>query len=193
MKETQDFARQYESAEALSTVLLQLEDRSNRFGSALSQAMQSAVIGGKGLDDVLKGLALRMSSIAMQAGLKPLENLISGGFSNLFGSAGGLSLFANGGVPGRVMPFADGGVVSRPTYFPMGGADFGLMGEAGSEAIMPLKRGPDGTLGVAASGASPVTQVIFNVTATDANSFRKSEAQISAMMSRSVMRGQRSL
>ena len=90
-------------------------------------------------------------------------------------------------------PFADGGVVSRPTYFPMGGADFGLMGEAGSEAIMPLKRGPDGTLGVAASGAAPVTQVIFNVTATDANSFRKSEAQISVMMSRSVMRGQRSL
>jgi hypothetical protein len=31
----------------------------------------------------------------------------------------------------------------------------GLMGEAGPEAIMPLKRGPDGKLGVHAEGGSP--------------------------------------
>jgi phage-related minor tail protein len=49
-----------------------------------------------------------------------------------------------------VRPFAKGaaftnGVVSSPTLF-----DMGLMGEAGSEAIMPLHRGPDGSLGVRA-------------------------------------------
>lgn len=192
MKETPDFARQYESAEALSQVLDDLEAKSNRFGSALTNAMAGAVTGSKGLDDVLKGLASRMSSIALQAGMKPLENLVSTGFSSLFGSLGGLTTFANGGVPGKVIPFAEGGVVSAPTFFPMGGSDTGLMGEAGSEAIMPLKRGADGSLGVASvGGASP--QIIFNVTATDASSFRKSEAQISAMVSRSVMRGQRNL
>lgn len=53
------------------------------------------------------------------------------------------------GSPGApITRFAKGGaftnsVVSRPTYF-----DMGLMGEAGDEAIMPLKRGPGGELGV---------------------------------------------
>ena len=50
-------------------------------------------------------------------------------------------------------------IVSSPTVFPFakGGApNIGLMGEAGSEAIMPLKRGPDGNLGVRAYGGSNV-------------------------------------
>jgi lambda family phage tail tape measure protein len=69
-------------------------------------------------------------------------------------------LFANGGV-------FDGGMVTRPTVFPFasGGAGrFGLMGEAGPEAIMPLKRGSDGRLGVA--GGSGTTNVVVNVDAT---------------------------
>ena len=49
-----------------------LEGRSRSFGSALSGALRSAVSGGKGLDDVLHGLANRMTDIALQAGLKPL-------------------------------------------------------------------------------------------------------------------------
>lgn len=51
---------------------------------------------------------------------------------------------------GEAAPFAKGGVftnsvVSDPTNFNMG-----LMGEAGPEAIMPLKRGADGALGIRA-------------------------------------------
>ncbi len=111
--------------------------------------------------------------------MKPLEGLIGGA---VFGLAGGL---------GKIVPFADGGVVSAPSYFPLGG-NVGLMGEAGSEAILPLRRGPDGALGVAAAGGGG-TQIVFNVTATDAQSFQKSEAQISAMLARTAMRGQRNL
>lgn len=48
---------------------------------------------------------------------------------------------------GSVMAFAAGGVVSSPTLAPMA-----LFGEAGPEAIVPLKRGADGNLGVASSG-----------------------------------------
>lgn len=56
--------------------------------------------------------------------------------------------------------FAKGGtftnqVVAKPTYFRFAkGSGFGtgLMGEAGPEAIMPLTRGADGSLGVSASG-----------------------------------------
>ena len=69
--------------------------------------------------------------------------------------------FANGGAfsGGRVTPFASGGVVNRPTLFPMANGA-GLMGEAGPEAIMPLKRGPDGKLGVEGGGGVTVVQNI---------------------------------
>lgn len=49
--------------------------------------------------------------------------------------------------------FAQGGIVTSPTAFAFGGGQLGVMGEAGPEAIMPLKRGPDGRLGVAGGGS----------------------------------------
>ena len=58
--------------------------------------------------------------------------------------------FADGGVvedAHAIKMFADGGVVDQPTAFSHKGGT-GVMGEAGAEAIMPLKRGPDGKLGV---------------------------------------------
>jgi tape measure domain-containing protein len=78
------------------------------------------------------------------------------GFSGQFaGIAGNGATFANG-----IASFARGGafsnsIVSSPTMFKFadGGAmRTGLMGEAGPEAIMPLKRGADGSLGVQANG-----------------------------------------
>jgi tape measure domain-containing protein len=53
--------------------------------------------------------------------------------------------------------FATGGIVSSPTFFKFadgGKINMGLMGEAGPEAIMPLKRGPDGRLGISMYDAS---------------------------------------
>ena len=59
---------------------------------------------------------------------------------------------AKGNVYGSngIVPFAYGGVVNSPTLFPFKNGT-GLMGEAGPEAIMPLKRGSDGRLGVEAA------------------------------------------
>jgi hypothetical protein len=57
--------------------------------------------------------------------------------------------------------FAMGGIVNSPTLFKFAhGA--GLMGEAGPEAIMPLKRGPDGNLGVRSGNSEPVNVVVNN-------------------------------
>ena len=82
--------------------------------------------------------------------------------------------------------------MERGGDFAGGGGDAG--GEAGAEAILPLKRGPDGALGVATEGgAGAGARIVFNVTAQDAASFRKSEGQIAAMLTRAVGRGQRSL
>jgi len=68
------------------------------------------------------------------------------------------NVFASNGI----VPFAKGGIVDKPMLFPFA-KGIGLMGEAGPEAIMPLKRGPGGRLGVEASGGS--TSVVVNVDA----------------------------
>ncbi|MBQ0166231.1 MAG: phage tail tape measure protein [Treponema sp.] len=78
---------------------------------------------------------------------------------------------ALGGVYGSAEyeAFAKGGtftnsIVTQPTLFRFArGSGFGtgLMGEAGPEAIMPLERGPDGTLGVRSSGANANVMVVI--------------------------------
>jgi tape measure domain-containing protein len=81
------------------------------------------------------------------------------GLSNLNAPAtinnplGVLNANGNAFAQNGIVPYAKGGVVNRPTMFKFanGGAmQNGVMGEAGPEAIMPLKRGADGKLGVTA-------------------------------------------
>jgi phage-related minor tail protein len=57
---------------------------------------------------------------------------------------------------------------------------------------MPLARGSDGRLGVRTEGGASVT-VNFHIATNDAESFRKSEAQVTAMLARAVGRGRRGL
>lgn len=91
---------------------------------------------------------------------------LPGGFANplvgAYTNANGNAFAANG-----IVPYAKGGIVNSPTLFKFakGGAmQTGIMGEAGAEAVMPLKRGPDGKLGVAATGGGGVN-VVVNVDA----------------------------
>ncbi|MCD9572216.1 MULTISPECIES: phage tail tape measure protein [Pseudomonas] len=78
---------------------------------------------------------------------------------------------ANGGVwNGGVQMFAKGGaftngIVSKPTAFGMAGGEVGLVGEAGPEAIMPLARGADGSLGVQMVGGSQGGSTVVQVSA----------------------------
>lgn len=165
---------------------------SDAFGSQLTGALKNAAVSGRTLDDVLRRVALNLAGMALNQGLQPLQSLASNLFSNLLGGLSGVRAFAHGGVVDGSTPFASGGVVSAPTYFPMKGGT-GLMGEAGPEAILPLRRGADGRLGVAAEGGGAAVNVVFNVSTQDAASFRKSEAQVTGMLARAVSRGARTL
>ena len=105
--------------------------------------------------------------------LKAVGSALGGGVSGpSHVGVGGTTAFgmAQGGVleGGNLLPFAKGGVVSLPTVFPMAqGA--GLMGEAGPEAVMPLKRTSSGDLGVVSSGEGGGTTIVIN--AIDSKSF----------------------
>jgi hypothetical protein len=91
--------------------------------------------------------------------------------------------FADGGAfsgGSQIQAYADGGVVGSPTLFPMAGGKTGLMGEAGPEAIMPLKRGANGKLGVQMEGGGGDNVVInqsFNFQANGDDSVKKIIAQ----------------
>ena len=110
-------------------------------------------------------IAKQMTMIVLQSILKAL-----GGFGGGGGGGGGNAAtalgsnpnvaayapLADGGVFGsNFATFAKGGIVGQPTLFKFadgGTTRTGLMGEAGPEAIMPLKRDGSGRLGVNASG-----------------------------------------
>lgn len=90
----------------------------------------------------------------------------------------------------QITPFASGGVIGAPSYFPMS-SGFGLAGEAGPEAILPLSRGPDGRLGIAGGGMSAPVSITVQIATPDADSFRRSEAYVTGQIARAVARGQR--
>ena len=174
-----------------TTAMADLQKQSQKFGSVFTGTIRSAILSGKSFDETLRGLALKLSGLALNAGLKPLENLFSGAFDSLIR---GLTEGVGNVAVSSVTPFAKGGVVASPTYFGTGTSTaLGLMGEAGAEAIMPLARGADGRLGVKTQASQGGPSIVFNVTTPDVQGFRKSEAQIASMLTRTVSRGRRSL
>ncbi len=188
--------RAFERSNAERAKQLQtLDALAKKFGQSLTSALTGNINAGRQLDGVLGTLATKLASLAVKTALTPVRAGISSLVKSLLsaGSETETSPFARGGVldKGRVRPFAAGGIVAAPTYFPMSGGT-GLLGEAGPEAILPLKRGSDGRLGVA-SGAERAVAVTVNIATPDANSFCKSEAQVAASLARAVARGRRAL
>lgn len=128
-----------ELASAITTPLREGETAFERLGNVALNIVQQ--IGQKAIESLLEEIALQQ----VLNGLKAAGKAISGFFGGFFPSANG-NVFQNG----NLIPFASGGVVNSPTMFPLNNG-VGLMGEAGSEAIMPLKRGKNGDLGVQAT------------------------------------------
>jgi len=178
-----DYAKNAESSAKL------VEDSMKTATTAMSASLEKFFMAGK-MDAKSLGETLRAEltkamlvkpmmdqlSVLMKAGGNFILNALSGGGGGglLPGGVGNVP-YAKGGVFGTHEAFARGGtftnsVVSRPTPFMFAkGSKFGVMGEAGEEAVVPLKRGPGGVLGVANYGGSapsaaprPVTLNVIN-------------------------------
>lgn len=166
---------------------------SSGISSGLRRAFAGLVLDGAKLSDALQTVARSMVDTAFSLAMKPVNQALAGAISEgVTGLVSGAMPFADGGAftQGRVMPFAKGGVVGSPTYFPMRGAT-GLMGEAGPEAIMPLRRGADGKLGVASAGGGRPVNVTFNISTPDVAGFQRSQSQMAAQLGRVLAQGER--
>ena len=172
------------NTDQLSAKMKEAADLAKTFAGSLNRAFEDAVFGGGKLTDVFKNLALSLAKSTFRSNVAPVSEALSGALGSLFTSG------ATGGGPLSILPFARGGVVNQPTLMGLSGPRLGVMGEAGPEAVLPLTRGTDGRLGVRA-GTGGVTNITVNVTTKDAQSFRRAEGQVSAMIARAVDRGRR--
>jgi hypothetical protein len=146
----------------------------NNMGSALT----SIVDGTKSVSDAFKDMARAIIAELYQIYVvKQITGMISAAIAPHVPQVPNANGNAFSG--GNIVPYASGGVVSAPTMFPMSGGKTGLMGEAGPEAIMPLKRGKNGKLGVQADGGSGdvIIHQNFNFTANGDESVKKIIAQ----------------
>ena len=137
----------------------------------IQESMADVVVKGiKGMEDALVNFVMTgklnfknlANSIISDMARIAIQQTITKPFTNFF-----TSLFnANGNafIDGKVQKYAYGGVVNKPTIFPMANG-IGLMGEAGAEAILPLRRGSNGKLGVQSTSSS-IGNIIVNVDAT---------------------------
>jgi len=149
----------------------------NAFQGAEDALVQFAMTGKLSFRDLANSIIADLARIAAKQAIVGIAGMIAGawgGAASAGASSGTLQGFgnnaswltanANGGVYSSPSLSAySGGVYSSPQLFAFAkGA--GVFGEAGPEAIMPLQRGPDGRLGVAAhGGGSGASQVNVNV------------------------------
>ena len=162
-------------------------------GQAFGKAFEDVVLGASSATEAIRNLGKEILSLVFrQLVTNQISAAIAGplqsGLSGLLGAGvGGTaptpSAMGNVFDGGRVTAFAMGGVVDQPTLFPMAGGKRGLMGESGPEAVVPLRRGADGRLGIQSSGSRSVT-VYMTVNTPDADGFRRSSSQIAADLKR---------
>ena len=155
--------------------------------SSMSTAFMSMVDGTKSFKDAMKDMA--RSVIKQLFEILVVQRMV-GSFNSTTGKGSGLvgmimgAFQADGGAwqgGSQIQAYANGGVVGGPTMFPMAGGRTGLMGEAGPEAIMPLKRGANGKLGVQAEGGGGTTVIQNNTFGSGVT-----RAEVNAMLPKMV-------
>lgn len=151
---TQELARSQQQLD-------EFNDELRDIGKGALKGFISDLMQGKSAADALSNALSNISDKLLDMALDSLFDGLGkdggGGLFSWLASANGNAFTAAG-----VVPFASGGVVDKPTFFKFA-SGAGVMGEAGPEAIMPLKRDASGRLGVAAHGAGGgVGQTVYS-------------------------------
>ncbi|MGD9803806.1 MAG: hypothetical protein AB7E81_17470 [Hyphomicrobiaceae bacterium] len=147
-------------------------DRLGRqFGHTLTTAFIGLTVQGKSFSNVLSTLALSLSKTAIGAAFKPLETAFGSALQSIIAAPSPVS----------------GAAISTPAALSFGSSLFGGNGfastaSAGQDLAAPLSG--------AVSGGS---NIVFNVTTPDVQSFHNSQSQIAALLARAVAQGQRNL
>jgi len=192
-------AAQIQSRQERITQLTARNNYATYAGMTLQQSMQNQLnsslmdffdIQSEGWMDFERlGMSVLQNILQEMLKMQVVQPMASAG-SSMLGSLGTMAMnwlaSANGNVfdNGHVSAYAKGGtftnsIVRKPTYFASGGT-LGVMGEAGAESVMPLKRSASGELGVIAMGAGGGTQqvtVTIHNEAGEQLSVTKSEAR----------------
>jgi hypothetical protein len=210
-KQQLDFDAQYSVRQKEFSKIF--ENTFDKMADAIVQFAQTGKLNFKDLiNSMLADLLryeLRLQMMAMYQSMRPgLMNLIpslfgASGFSGSsigFGIPSGAAMAMGGAFDDGVRKYAKGGmftnsIVSQPTLFRFAKGT-GLMGEAGPEAIMPLKRDGQGNLGVRGGGGS-VEVVVNNYSSekaearetTDSRGNRRIEVVVGDMTAGEVTRG----
>ena len=150
---------------SIKDVTKQIQDATvNAFKNMEDALVQFTITGKLNFSDFARSLIEDMTRIIIRQ--KVMMPLLKG-VDSIFNL--GLKFNAEGNVYDQgLKKFAKGGIVTSPQLFAYGSGgsgNFGLMGEAGAEAILPLKRGRSGNLGVESNGGGS-TNIVVNVDAS---------------------------
>lgn len=174
-----EVAKLKDGLDELTKPFNQLKGAANAFGEGISKAFTNVVTGAQSAKQAMASFLKDLGQYFIEYAAKVITQMIviatiqaaikALGGPSLGGGEGGDTIDA--AVPDPltqpgvvvaaqgvaldkgVKRYAMGGVVNKPTMFTYsegGSGRFGLMGEAGPEGILPLKRGSDGRLGVSA-------------------------------------------
>ena len=135
------------AAQGTTTTLVKQRDELDAFNDALNSFIDDAANSAGHLSAAFKKMAETIVAELLKIWAKRyILDAIFGASTGGSAQGSGIKVpnaLGNAYDGGKVVPFARGGVISRPIVFPMA-----LAGEAGPEAILPLQRAANGSLGV---------------------------------------------
>ncbi|MGL4635981.1 MAG: phage tail tape measure protein [Beijerinckiaceae bacterium] len=149
-----------------SEAFAQLDVQARQAGRSIAAALSAGQVEGWRLDDTLRGVGQRLGTMALQSAGQGLGQLLGSTLRS-----------------GLVSAAASGAGFSLASPISL----MGLGGLGGAADSVPAVASPQ-----LAQQARPVA-VTMNISTPDAESFRRSEAQVSSALARAVQRGQRSL
>ncbi len=156
-----------EAAQSGSEAFANLNRQAQRAGASIAAALAAGQVEGRKLDDVLRNVGTRLGDVALRTAGTSLARSLTTTLAQTLTS--GISSVAGSAVS----------LAAPASLLGFGGAESGTAGSAASSTSAP-------------QAARPLL-VTMNISTPDAESFRSSEAQVSAALARAVQRGQRSL